>query len=93
MGKVSRGIGARDIREGEYVQARLTTPACRVDRKEYGPSYKSTHKCHQREHFKESDVEVCVEGVMVEDVVIAQALELAEPAQDACPCGRRLFAV
>jgi hypothetical protein len=79
-----------DVREGEYVQAGLSTAACCVDGKQDRPSDDSADEGHHCEHLEEANVQVGIEGVMAKDVLVARASKVWDPAQEAMAC-RRCF--
>lgn len=69
------------IADCDGIELRPASATCGIDGPKDWPSDGTTHQTADDSYLEKSQEEVCIEGVMVEDICIGYVVELADPAE------------
>lgn len=69
-------IDIDDIAEAQYIKLRLTTSASGVDWKEDWPGDAAADKADEDEYLEESQEEITIKGVVLEDEVVGKSFSI-----------------
>lgn len=83
MGVVSRSAGGQDIRIRQDVELLFRPASGGIDWEEDGPCDGTAHEADHNRNLEESEQEVTVNGLMVEDVAVGDLEEWADPVEQA----------
>lgn len=78
-----------DVTHGEKIELLLACPSSCIDGEENGPCDKTSQEAGDDEDLEEAHEQVAVNGLVVENVLVLEVLEVLYPSQEASArCGR-----
>jgi hypothetical protein len=84
-------VGSFTLLKDRIYKSGFAASASRIDGNEDRPGNQASDKGHEDYYFEESHKQICVEGVMIEDIFVIDVSEVLSPAKHRVTCTRRLF--
>jgi hypothetical protein len=72
-----------DVAHGEQIKLLLASAAGGIDREQDGPGDDASQETQDDEQLEEAHKQIAVDGLVVEDVLVLDAAEVLDPAEEA----------
>lgn len=76
-------LGIGDVAETDDIQLLLASAACRIDREENGPGYKTAYEADGHRNLEVPEQEEAIKRVVIEDIAVRDLVESADPIEHA----------